>query len=89
MGKIFSIENLYKFENKAGKSKEELFWDNIMDLTLKNEKEGVCCICGKPYDNYGNNAKPFRDGRCCDECDTKVVIPYREYLITKDIPFER
>lgn len=36
-----------------------------------------CCICGKPYMGYGNNAMPVRSGSCCDECNFKVVIPAR------------
>lgn len=36
-----------------------------------------CSICGKNYDGYGNNAQPVNNGRCCDECNFKVVIPIR------------
>lgn len=25
----------------------------------------------------GNNAQPVNNGRCCDSCDTSVVIPTR------------
>lgn len=39
--------------------------------------EHICSICGKKYDGYGNNAQPINDGRCCDECNRKVVIPIR------------
>ena len=34
----------------------------------------ICSICGKPYMGYGNNAAPINDGRCCDECNGKVVM---------------
>lgn len=47
----------------------------------------ICSICGKKYDEYGNNAQPVNDGRCCDECNMKVVIPIRISIhqkITKD-----
>ena len=37
----------------------------------------ICVICRKKYDGYGNNAAPFTIGRCCDECNTLKVIPYR------------
>lgn len=37
----------------------------------------VCCLCGKPYMGYGNNAMPVKSGQCCDECNLKVVIPAR------------
>jgi len=47
-----------------------------------------CCICkgeiekkytpeGKMYWDTGNNAQPIKDGRCCDACDSGVVIPER------------
>lgn len=37
-----------------------------------------CCICGKEFEGYGNNPYPVKyGGRCCDECNTKIVIPAR------------
>lgn len=42
----------------------------------ENEKQ-VCCICGEEYTGYGNNAEPYKKGRCCDECNRKFVIPSR------------
>ena len=51
--------------------------NKLWDVALNNPKYGICCICGKPYNNHGNNARPFKDGRCCNECDNKYVIPYR------------
>lgn len=43
-------------------------------------EEGICCICGKPYTHWGNNPEPvmpFESGRCCDECNSTVVIKAR------------
>jgi hypothetical protein len=38
-------------------------------------KEGICCLCGKAYTNYGNNPWPLSDtGRCCEECDDTRVF---------------
>jgi len=37
----------------------------------------LCSICGKEYKNLGNDAAPVSPGRCCDECNAKVVIPER------------
>lgn len=39
--------------------------------------EQYCSICGKKYEGYGNNAQPVNDGRCCDQCNTLIVIPRR------------
>jgi len=41
-----------------------------------------CSICQKEIPNKngwdgGNNAQPINNGRCCDECDSEVVIPAR------------
>tara|TARA_R100000353_G_scaffold79411_1_gene59830 strand:- start:249 stop:455 length:207 start_codon:yes stop_codon:yes gene_type:complete len=47
-----------------------------------------CCICkgeiekqyteeGEMYWDQGNNAQPIDDGRCCNDCNRKVVIPAR------------
>lgn len=45
---------------------------------LENYSEtGKCCICGKDYTNYGNNALPVKDGRCCDTCNGTVVLSAR------------
>ena len=33
-----------------------------------------CCICGKKIKGYGHNPWPIKqDGKCCDECNTKVI----------------
>ncbi len=37
----------------------------------------LCSICGKPYEEYGNNAQPVNDGKCCDVCNATIVIPRR------------
>lgn len=36
-----------------------------------------CCICGRTINGYGNNAQPYADGICCDECNSNYVIPER------------
>lgn len=36
-----------------------------------------CCICGKEFEGFGNNANPVMDGICCDDCNANVVIPAR------------
>jgi len=36
-----------------------------------------CCFCGADYGRYGNNAQPLFDGRCCNDCNTEMVIPAR------------
>ena len=36
-----------------------------------------CSICKKKYAGWGNNAEPINKGRCCDDCNFKIVIPER------------
>ena len=46
--------------------------------SLKEAKEEICCICGEPIEGYGNNPRPYKhEGRCCDACNSKFVIPAR------------
>jgi hypothetical protein len=41
-----------------------------------------CSICQRiVMEQYGNNAHPVNDGKCCDECDWLVVIPARIRLV--------
>lgn len=63
--------------SRKERRKAEHMLNKLWDITLNNPKHGICCICGKPYNNHGNNARPFMDGRCCNECDIKYVRPYR------------
>jgi hypothetical protein len=37
----------------------------------------LCSICGAPYSGDANEAEPVKDGRCCDDCNAKHVIPAR------------
>lgn len=46
----------------------------------KNETK-TCSICFGKYNDFGNNAQPVNDGRCCDSCNWSVVIPARINLI--------
>ena len=41
-------------------------------------KDDICCICGEKIEGYGNNPSPYKhEGRCCDACNSKFVIPAR------------
>jgi hypothetical protein len=60
-----------------------------MTKTTKN-KPLICSICKAPILPHplsgwagGNNAEPVNSGRCCDDCDYKVVIPMRIALIMR------
>tara|TARA_B100001250_G_scaffold402928_1_gene416710 strand:+ start:2488 stop:2799 length:312 start_codon:yes stop_codon:yes gene_type:complete len=37
------------------------------------EGEYQCCICQKWVTGHGNNARPLKDGICCDDCNILVI----------------
>lgn len=48
-----------------------------------------CSICGDTIKSnvngiYGHNPKPVTDGRCCNKCNDRVVIPTRIMLMKKE-----
>lgn len=45
--------------------------------------EKKCCICGMEFNGFGNNPEPIMSGCCCDDCNSKYVIPARLYNITE------
>lgn len=56
-------------------------FDDVYDDRLVEElKENLnsCIICGEEFEGPGNNPVPVTDeGRCCDACNLKFVIPAR------------
>ena len=48
------------------------------------KKKGICAICGKTYDDYGNNPEPLMpfENRVCNECNSNYVIPARLLELT-------
>jgi hypothetical protein len=54
-----------------------------MNTTIESQ-ENRCSICQRIFVlgvnitwQYGNNAQPVNNGRCCDKCDSEIVIPAR------------
>ena len=43
----------------------------------------ICCICYQEYEGMGNNAEPYKKGRCCDKCN-ELVIKYRMNYVNPD-----
>lgn len=41
-------------------------------------------VCGKEIIGFGNNPWPVKDsGCCCDECNSRVVIPARIAMLVR------
>lgn len=79
------FKNAYEDRMTDATELEEAFNLNFDDYNVYGEKlteakETFCCICGEHVEGYGNNPEPFmsaEDGRCCDACNLKFVIPTR------------
>lgn len=64
-------------------------WAHVHDhgLTVARPVVGKpCSICHQPIPAVGTwtggcNAQPINDGRCCDDCNRRVVIPARIALL--------
>lgn len=39
-----------------------------------------CSICGREFMGYGNNPAPLNRKKCCDACNSQIVMPLRIYL---------
>jgi hypothetical protein len=47
-----------------------------------------CSICGDPIpESLSHNAKPLNDGRCCSDCNSEMVGPFRLLTATGMGPF--
>ena len=46
----------------------------------------TCSICNMPLDNYGYDADPINDGRCCKICNQDVVLPIQMKLVLDPSP---
>lgn len=41
-----------------------------------------CSICGKEIDErFANNPSPLQRGKCCDKCNSELVLPLRLFLM--------
>jgi hypothetical protein len=48
-------------------------------------KPFVCSICGELIlGEWGNNAWPINEGRCCNTCNDKVIIARVSGLYSKE-----
>lgn len=52
---------------------------------MENTEKKTCCICGKPFEGFGNNPEPITPGEkasgelnnCCNWCNAHIVVPER------------
>lgn len=78
-------ENIDKSIKKLKEYKEFLDKNKIIPLSKDSQEYFKCCLCGKIVKGYGNNPRPLKDeGKCCDECNVKYVIPARIIELEKE-----
>ena len=78
--KKVDYKKLLKEDINNAKEEEKSVMEETLDhigIKLDENKEQEWVICHQPFEGYGNNAEPVAEGRCCDECNAKVVIPAR------------
>jgi hypothetical protein len=52
----------------------------VMFQPRPKKPDPICSICHREYDGFGNNPYPvgdFDDGACCNDCNTRAVLPAR------------
>ncbi len=79
-------ENVWRIYNFVNDWKDGKFGavdlQKAIDEHLDKKEKNVCCICGKEFDECGNNPWPVKySGKCCDNCNTTRVIPARNAII--------
>lgn len=70
----------------------EMLINQILDQCLGNKFSDKnnpikCSICGNIIEGYGHNPEPVNSGRCCDKCNSDVVLPTRHMYIMNGINF--
>lgn len=79
---FFNNKDLFVYESVRADHEFDLSFDDVNAYGEKLHEgkvsEFVCCICGEEVEGYGNNPSPVKeDGKCCDACNRKFVIPAR------------
>lgn len=75
---IYEADGPYEFIDRSEEDDDDdySYWDDEDDEDLDealDDKLNRCVICKKPYVGHGNNAAPLAKGRCCDNCNMKVI----------------
>jgi hypothetical protein len=80
------IETIQRMEKTETELQDKLHRRNMQIKSLTKKIETLtpmkCCLCGNDIEikhgwKEGNNALPLKDGRCCDACNLRKVLPAR------------
>jgi hypothetical protein len=69
--------------NKDG-SRIRLSIDDIASMNPIPSDHQCCICCGGLGDQFGHNASPVAEGRCCVTCNDYFVIPARIANLYRD-----
>lgn len=60
------------------------FKNGTLFFPEKKDDSWICCICRHRIPGYvhGNNAAPVAEGKCCNDCNARVIIKKRMQLAT-------
>ena len=77
--KVYFYEDQFYMVEMLNGVVQEIAPIQYIDYKVVGEVESKpCCICGKEFIGYGNNPSPVKEqGKCCNECNDKYVIPKR------------
>ena len=64
------MEKSNQFRKNLGKH-NRMYGSLICDAPIKSENR--CVLCKGKISGYGNNAFPLASGKCCDDCNLKVI----------------
>ena len=81
--RVKELENELEYSNKRFEYLQYVWFDLYVNKThtsLTNRlvysvKE--CVFCSKEMKDWGNNSQPIQKGRCCDDGNKSLVIPFR------------
>jgi hypothetical protein len=62
-----------------------------MRSKLTKKSKPICCICDKSCEcDFGNNPAPLaQEGRCCNECNKKVIeARIKQFRIFKTLSYK-
>lgn len=76
--------NAWSRKTPGSEWKERYFFnigEEFVTILENGDSHKVCAICEQVFDGYGNNAVPFKEGVCCDECNAKVCSTQKKPIM--------
>ena len=78
------ISNIDVVENESVQNPPE-YTNEVGECTREHRTTTPCVLCDGEVVGYGNNPQPLKeDGRCCEDCNDRKVIPERQKKTQKN-----